>query len=75
MGRTCNPVVKSLSGHPNVCSIYDITGEYDSMMVAKFTTTDELNAFIKELAEHKHVMRTSTKLVLNIIKECLMPTI
>jgi Lrp/AsnC family transcriptional regulator for asnA, asnC and gidA len=74
-GGHMEEVQRALSGHPNVCSIYDITGEYDSMMVAKFTTTDELNTFVKELAEHKHVQRTSTKLVLNIIKECLMPTI
>lgn len=59
----------------NVCSVYDITGEHDTMFITKFRTTEELNKFIKELAGHRYVMRTSTKLVLNIVKESFMPGI
>ncbi|ODS38541.1 MAG: hypothetical protein A7315_03255 [Candidatus Altiarchaeales archaeon WOR_SM1_79] len=66
---------KKYSNHKNVCSIYDITGEYDTTFVAKFRNTEELNKFIKELAGQKYVLRTSTKLVLNVIKECFVPKI
>ncbi|UCF07455.1 MAG: Lrp/AsnC family transcriptional regulator [Thermoplasmata archaeon] len=63
------------SAKSNVCSIYDITGEYDTTFVAKFKNTEELNTFIKELAGQKYVLRTSTKLVLNVIKEGFVPKI
>lgn len=64
---------KKFAGYSNVCSIYDITGEYDATFVSKFKTTDDLNKFIKELAGQKYVLRTSTKLVLNVIKEGFVP--
>ncbi len=66
---------KKFSNHENVCSIYDITGEYDTTFVAKFKNTDDLNKFVKELAGQKYVLRTSTKLVLNVIKESFAPKI
>jgi DNA-binding Lrp family transcriptional regulator len=68
-------VQQAFCDHPNVCSIYDITGEYDTLFVAKFPNTEELNTFVKKLAQHKHVSRTSTNLVLNIVKESLTPRI
>ncbi len=66
---------KKFSNHDNVCSIYDITGDYDTTFVAKFRNTDDLNKFVKELAGQKYVLRTSTKLVLNVIKESFAPKI
>lgn len=66
---------KKFARYPNVCSIYDITGEYDATFVTKFRNTEELNAFIKELAGQKYVLRTSTKLVLNVIKEGFIPKV
>ena len=74
-GGHMEEVQQKFSEHPNVCCIYNITGEYDTMFVAKFCTTDELNRFIKQLSEHKHVQRTSTNLVLNIVKESFTPSI
>lgn len=74
-GGHMEEVQQAFCDHPNVCSIYDITGEYDSMFVAKFCSTNDMNAFIKLLAKHKHVQRTSTKLVLNIVKESMAPDI
>lgn len=66
---------KKFTRYKNVCSIYDITGEYDTTFVTKFKSTDELNSFVKELAGQKYVMRTNTKLVLNVIKEGFVPEI
>ncbi len=74
-GGHMEEVQQAFCDHPNVCSIYDITGEYDTMFVTKFCSTEDLNAFIKQLAQHKYVQRTSSKLVLNIIKESLAPRI
>ncbi|MEE9151588.1 MAG: Lrp/AsnC family transcriptional regulator [Thermoplasmata archaeon] len=66
---------KKFSEYDSVCSIYDITGDYDTIFVAKFKTTEELNKFVKELAGQKYVLRTHTKLVLNVIKEGFVPNI
>jgi DNA-binding Lrp family transcriptional regulator len=66
---------KKFSEYDNVCSIYDITGEYDTTFVAKFKSTEALNKFIKELAGQRYVLRTNTKLVLNVIKEGFAPKI
>jgi DNA-binding Lrp family transcriptional regulator len=66
---------RKFSEAANVCSIYDITGEYDTTFVAKFKDTESLNRFVKELAGQKYVQRTSTKLVLNVITENFVPKI
>lgn len=64
---------RQLAQDPHVCSIYDITGEYDTTVVGKFRDTDDLNAFVKRQLENKWVKRTSTKLVLNVVKESFAP--
>ena len=74
-GGHLEEVQKKFSKHNNVCSIYDVTGDYDTTFVVKFKTTEELNSFVKELAGHKHVQRTSTKLALNTLKESFVPEI
>ncbi|MEN6291158.1 MAG: Lrp/AsnC family transcriptional regulator, partial [Methanobacterium sp.] len=55
----------------NVLGIYDVTGEYDAILIAKFRDTTELDAFIKELLKEPDVQRTYTQTVLNIVKEDL----
>lgn len=74
-GGHLEEVQKKFSKDANVCSIYDITGEYDTTFVTKFKSTEEMNKFVKELAGHKYVVRTSTKLILNIVKESFIPKI
>jgi DNA-binding Lrp family transcriptional regulator len=53
----------------NVSAIYDITGEYDITIIARFRSRSDLDNFIKNLLEHKYIERTHTKLILNIICE------
>ncbi len=53
----------------NVSSVYDVTGETDSIIVAKFKNRDELNKFVKWLLSMPYVERTLTHLVLGIVKE------
>lgn len=53
----------------NVLGIYDVTGEYDAFLIAKFKDTDELDKFIKELLREPDVERTYTQTVLNVVKE------
>jgi DNA-binding Lrp family transcriptional regulator len=74
-GGHLEEVQRKFSKVANVCSIYDITGEYDTTFVVKFKNTEELNKFVKALASERYVQRTSTKLVLNVIKESSVPKI
>lgn len=62
-------VQKKLSKHPNVYGVYDITGDWDSIVLAKFRNRTELNAFIKRLVAMEHIERTNTQVVLNIVKD------
>ena len=53
----------------NVTAVYDVTGEYDAIVVAKFRERGELNDLVKSILSMKHVRRTYTMLVLNVLKE------
>lgn len=54
---------------PYVCAVYDITGEIDSIVVAKFRNRRELSEFPKDLLSMPFVERTNTHVVLNTVKE------
>ena len=53
----------------NVISVYDITGDFDFIVIAKFKDRDSLNAFIKHLLTIPYIKRTVTNVALNVIKE------
>ncbi|MDI9623514.1 MAG: Lrp/AsnC family transcriptional regulator [Methanothermobacter sp.] len=55
--------------HKNVLAIYDVTGEFDAILIGKFRDTSELDKFIKGLLKENDVQRTYTQTVLNIVKE------
>jgi Lrp/AsnC family transcriptional regulator, regulator for asnA, asnC and gidA len=55
----------------NVLCIYDVTGEFDAILIARFKDTTELDQFIKGLLKEPDVQRTYTQTVLNIVKEDL----
>ncbi len=52
-----------------VCAIYDVTGEWDSMVIARFRSREDLNSFIKGILSQKYVDRTVTHIVLNVVKD------
>jgi Lrp/AsnC family transcriptional regulator for asnA, asnC and gidA len=54
---------------PNVNAVYDVTGEYDAVVIAQFRNTAELNEYVKKLLGVEGVKRTNTMLVLNTLKE------
>lgn len=53
----------------NLLAVYDVTGQFDAILIAKFRDTFELNKFIKLLLQEEPVIKTYTQTVLNIIKE------
>jgi DNA-binding Lrp family transcriptional regulator len=57
--------------HKNVLCMYDVTGEFDAILITRFKDTNELDNFIKSLLKEADVQRTYTQTVLNIVKEDL----
>jgi DNA-binding Lrp family transcriptional regulator len=62
-------VETDIAENPNVFGVYDITGDYDALVFARFKTRTELSAMIKKLHASPFVERTNTHLILNVIKE------
>lgn len=53
----------------NAVAVYDITGDYDAAVIAKFKDRASLNTYLKNLLALPHIKRTVTNVALNIIKE------
>ena len=68
-GRYLPEVEKELAKLDEVICIYDITGDYDIAVVARFKNRNALNNFIKSTLKMPHVSRTVTNVVLNVVKE------
>jgi DNA-binding Lrp family transcriptional regulator len=68
-GRYLPEVEKELAKLDEVISIYDITGDYDVAVVARFMNRATLNSFIKSTLKMPHVSKTVTNVVLNVVKE------
>jgi len=62
-------IEKKLAEEPNVTAVYDVTGEYDALMVAKFRDRAGLNGLVKRVLAMNEVKRTYTMVVLNVVKE------
>ena len=58
-----------LSKIENVCGVYDITGNTDTLIIAKFKSRSELSEFVKGLSSIPNIENTVTHLVLNTAKE------
>jgi DNA-binding Lrp family transcriptional regulator len=52
-----------------VCAVYDVTGETDGIVIAKFHNREELSHFTKNLLALRFVERTNTHVVLTTVKE------
>ena len=62
-------VEKEVAKLNNVVSVYDITGEFDIAVIARFKDSRRLNAFVKKVLSMPYVKRTVTNVVLNVVKE------
>ncbi len=62
-------VENEIAKESNVLSVYDITGEYDAVVFAKFRDNASLNGFLKKLLTERFIKRTTTLIALNAVKE------
>ena len=60
---------EKIAEDPHTLAIYDVTGEWDSIVIAHFKGRKDLNNFIKNILAHKNVDRTVTHIVLNVVKD------
>jgi len=60
---------EKIAEDPHVFAIYDVTGEWDSIVIAHFKGREDLNSFIKNVLSQKYVDRTVTHIVLNTVKD------
>lgn len=60
---------KEIAKDPRAVAVYDITGEWDSLVVGYFKGREDLNMFIKNVLSMKYIDRTVTHIVLNVVKE------
>ena len=58
-----------IAKHPNVFGVFDVTGDYDSLILVRFKTRAELSELIKSILASGYVLRTNTHVVLNDIKD------
>ena len=62
-------VQEKISKDDHVSAVYDITGDWDSLIIAHFKDRRDLNNFIKRILAMDFVERSNTQLVLNIVKD------
>jgi len=62
-------IEEKIASENNVVSVYDITGNADILVVAKFKDRKSLSAFVKKISAINNVENTVTHIVLNTVKE------
>ena len=62
-------VERKIAVDPNVFAVYDTTGDFDAVILARFHNRRKMDAFLKKIQTFDFVERTNTKLVLSTIKE------
>jgi len=62
-------IESTIAKQDNVIAVYDITGDADTIVIAKFKDRESLSIFVKKLFTVPNVENTVTHIVLNTIKE------
>jgi DNA-binding Lrp family transcriptional regulator len=60
---------RAIAKLPGVCAVYDVTGEIDGIVVAKFKNREKLSHFTKGLLALPFIERTNSHVVLTTVKE------
>ena len=62
-------VQKAVAKFPQVGAVYEVTGDWDLILVCYFKGRDDLTNFLKKELPLTNIERANTHLVLNVIKE------
>ena len=66
-------VQTKIAADPRVFAVYDVTGEWDSMVLARVKNREDLDNLTKTVFTLDGVSRSFTHVVLNTVKEESMP--
>lgn len=69
MGGKIPVLMKDLMADPQLTLVYEITGEFDLLVIGKYKDTDSMNREIKKLLSHKAIKETNTAIALGAAKE------
>ncbi len=58
-----------ISKNDHTVGVYNVTGDSDILVIAKFRSRASLSDFTKTILKLEHVVRTKTHVVLNTLKE------
>jgi Lrp/AsnC family transcriptional regulator, regulator for asnA, asnC and gidA len=62
-------VERKIASIPSVYAVYDVTGEFDAVVLAQFRSRTAMDSFIKKVQKMEFIERTKTELILNKVKE------
>jgi len=62
-------VQQNIAADPRVFAVYDVTGDYDSMVLARVQSRKDLDDLTKTVFTLSGVQRSFTQVVLNTVKE------
>lgn len=62
-------VEERLAKDPRAYAIYDVTGDFDALLIGRFKGRSDLDRFVKRALQDPYIERTSTQVVLNRVKE------
>jgi len=68
-GNLIPKIVESLNEDDCLTHVYEITGEFDILVIGKFRDQESMNREIKRLLSHPAIEETNTSVVLSIVKE------
>ena len=68
-GSKISDIVDRLKDEGNLTHVYEITGEFDILVVGKFDSRESMNNEIKRMLNLSAVERADTSIVLNSVKE------
>jgi DNA-binding Lrp family transcriptional regulator len=68
-GKEIPRIVEALEVDDHLTHVYEITGEFDILVIGKFKDQESMNREIKRLLSHPEIEETNTSVVLSIVKE------
>lgn len=68
-GSALPSITDWLADHRQFVGVYEVTGEYDVVLVGKFRDTDDMNGHIKRLLSDPNILESSTSVVLNAVRD------
>lgn len=68
-GKYLADLENELSQIANIIALYEITGDFDIVAVARVKDRGSLNTLIKSLLVTPHVKKTMTSITLSVVKE------